>query len=77
MMARDLTLSNTLHLTLFQKGTPMQNAVHVRSLNLLFVWIAVLLTLTLMVTGYGLDTLVPMAHDSFHDARHAAGFACH
>jgi cobalt transporter subunit CbtB len=55
----------------------MQNAVRVDRVPLLFVWIAVLLTLTLMITGYGLDTLVPMVHDSFHDARHAAGFACH
>ena len=45
--------------------------------NLLFLWIAVFLSLTLFVIGYGMDALLPLAHDSFHDARHAAGFACH
>lgn len=48
-----------------------------KKVDVLFIWIAVLLSMMLFVTGYGMDALVPLAHDSFHDARHAAGFTCH
>lgn len=48
-----------------------------QSVNLVFVWIAALLAILLLTIGYGADIFIPMAHDSFHDARHAAGFACH
>ena len=45
--------------------------------DILFLWIAVFLSVMLFTVGYGVDALLPLAHDSFHDARHAAGFACH
>ena len=45
--------------------------------TLVFLWSAALLSLMLFTVGYGVDALLPLAHDSFHDARHAAGFACH
>ena len=45
--------------------------------DILFLWIAVFLSVMLFTVGYGADALLPLAHDSFHDARHAAGFACH
>ena len=48
-----------------------------KSVNLVFVWIAALLAMLLLTIGYGADFIIPMAHDGYHDARHAAGFACH
>ena len=48
-----------------------------KKVDLTVLWLAALLSVMLFTTGYGADALLPLAHDSFHDARHAAGFACH
>ena len=31
----------------------------------------------MVVIVYGLDSVVPGAHDTFHDMRHAIGMPCH
>lgn len=41
---------------------------------------AVILTLAafmLITVAYGLDGIIPMVHDLFHDFRHAIGMPCH
>lgn len=55
----------------------MLEVTQAKKASVLFVWLAIFLALTIVVAGYGLDAVFPMAHDIFHDARHAAGFACH
>ena len=55
----------------------MLEVTQARKASILFVWLAISLALITVVAGYGLDVVLPMAHDIFHDARHAAGFACH
>lgn len=31
----------------------------------------------LVIISFGLDSVVPGAHDTFHDFRHVIGMACH
>ncbi|MBI5682656.1 MAG: CbtB-domain containing protein [Deltaproteobacteria bacterium] len=32
---------------------------------------------SMVVILYGVDTIIPMVHDTFHDFRHVLGMPCH
>lgn len=32
---------------------------------------------SMVVIMYGVDTIIPKAHDTFHDVRHVLGMPCH
>ena len=58
----------------------MNNVIaRMQSVNDKAVWVAFVIStaiLMLAIAG-GLDSVVPGAHDVFHEARHAAGIPCH
>ncbi|MBI5892681.1 MAG: CbtB-domain containing protein [Deltaproteobacteria bacterium] len=39
--------------------------------------ILVTVALSMVVIMYGVDTIIPKAHDTFHDVRHVLGMPCH
>ncbi len=47
------------------------------SRNLLFSVIALGVAVLMVIIVYGIDSVIPGAHDVFHDFRHSIGIQCH
>ena len=58
----------------------MNNVIaQTRSVNRKAVWaaFAIAAAILMLAIAGGLDSVIPAAHDIFHEARHAAGIPCH
>ena len=63
------------------KEGKMNNVIaQVQSVNQKAILAALMVAATafaMVVVAYGVDSIVPGAHDAFHDMRHAIGMPCH
>ncbi len=39
--------------------------------------VIVAITFAIVIIAFGIDSIAPGAHDTFHDFRHAIGMPCH
>ena len=53
------------------------NREHIFSRTFLPALILVSMAFTMLVIMYGVDTIIPTVHDTFHDFRHVLGMPCH
>lgn len=53
------------------------NREHTFSKAILPALLLAAIAFSMVVIMYGVDTIIPMVHDTFHDFRHVIGMPCH
>ena len=55
----------------------MNNVASINQRTLLFGLLFAVSALAIAIIAGGMDTVMPAAHDTFHELRHGIGIACH